>query len=132
MTELTSWENPMMQYCVKWLRIVPGFNDLPEIAAADKMGGKPGYANRVAEILFSGTKIPYPSGDYSTETVNAAIEYINKLGKDERIEFVAYMRMYANAGMAHDAQKWQELKEREAQRKRYGRAKDPNYARGKK
>lgn len=118
---ITSWDNPIMQYCVKQLRNVPDFNLKPEIQFVDQEGGKPDYYSRLVSIIFS------QPGDM--EKTDEAMNYIKNLSKDERIEFVAYMRMYANAGMAHDAKMWADMKEREAQRKRDGREKDPSYAR---
>jgi len=123
---ITSWDNPMIQYCAKQLRKVPDFNLKPEIQFVDQVGGKPDYYSRLVSILFSQ---PDESGD--VEKADEVMKYIKALSKDERIEFVAYMRMYANAGMVYDAKMWTDMKEREAQRKRDGREKDPNYARAK-
>jgi len=93
MEKITSWDNPIMQYCVKQLRKVPKFNHIPEIAHVDQEGGKQDYASRLVKVLF--TK-PDKSGD--VEALDKAIKYINGLSTFERIEFVSYMRTYANSG----------------------------------
>lgn len=93
MEEITSWENPIMKYCVKQLRKVPKFNHIPEIAHVDEEGGKQDYTSRLVKVLFSK---PDKSGD--VEALDKAIKYINGLSTFERIEFVANMRMYANSG----------------------------------
>jgi len=93
MVEITSWENPIMQYCVKRLRTVHNFNFKPEIQFPDEEGGKSDYVPRLVRVLFS---TPDKSGD--VEMLDRAVKYISGLSKEERIEFVANMRMYANAG----------------------------------
>ena len=93
MTEITSWDNPIMKYCVERLRKVPEFNFKPEIQFPDEEGGKMDYVSRLVRVLFS---VPDKSGD--VEMLDRAVKYIKCLSKEERIEFVANMRMYANAG----------------------------------
>lgn len=90
---VTSWENPIMQYCVERLRKVPKFNFKPEIQFPDEEGGKPDYVSRLVSVLFSA---PDKSGN--VELLDRAVKYIQSLSKEQRIEFVANMRMYANAG----------------------------------
>ena len=91
--EITSWDNPMMKHCVERLRKVPKFNFKPEIQFPDEEGGKPDYVSRLVRVLFS---TPDKTGD--VEMLDRAVKYIKELTKEERIEFVANMRMYANSG----------------------------------
>lgn len=91
--KIASSDNPIMQYCVERLRKVLNFNFKPEIQFPDEEGSKPDYVSRLVSVLFSE---PDKSGD--VEALNKAVKYLKSLSKEERIEFVANMRMYANAG----------------------------------